>query len=179
MSKTSLTPKLTQNEITQNEIKQVGGRLIAALLIGASLIGAAPSHAEDLVWLSTQLRPIEEATKVREVILKGAPVKPVYVVDEPAPFTVRLQAELAANRHTTSLVGALHGELQPFAPSATSTGGLMPLDDLAKTLAARHSREIDGARPLRHPASILYPLDAGHVFHGRQQKGTALSAGRR
>ena len=97
----------------------------------------ALAHAEDLVWLSTQLRPLEEATKVREVILKGAPVKLLYVVDEPAPFTVRLQAELAANKHSTSLVGALHGELQPFAPSGSAAGGLMPLDDFAKTLADR------------------------------------------
>ena len=111
---------------------------LRSALLGAAAVLAqsafAPSaHAEDLVWLSTQLRPIEEATKVREIILKGAPVKPVYVVDEPAPFTVRLQAEQATNKHTTSLVGALHGELQPFAP----TGGLMPLDDLAKQLTDR------------------------------------------
>ena len=108
--------------------------LRSTLLAGLAVLGGTPrAHAEDLVFLSTQLRPIEEATKVREIILKGAPVKPVYVVDEPAPFTVRLQAELATNRHTTSLVGALHGELQPFAP----TGGLSPLDDLAKQLTDR------------------------------------------
>lgn len=102
----------------------------AALVLGLT---APRAHAEDLVWLSTQLRPIEEATKVRDIILKGAPVKPVYVVDEPAPFTVRLQAEQKTNRHTTSLVGALHGELQPIA----ATDGLMPIDDLAKELANR------------------------------------------
>jgi multiple sugar transport system substrate-binding protein len=94
---------------------------------------AGRARADDLVWLSTQLRPIEEASKVRDVILKGSPVKPAYVVDEPAPFTVRLQAEQQTGHHTTSLIGALHGELQPFAP----TGGLMPLDDLAKSLADR------------------------------------------
>jgi multiple sugar transport system substrate-binding protein len=107
--------------------------LLAAVAVLAQGSLARPAHAEDLVWLSTQLRPIEEATKVREIILKGAPVKPVYVVDEPAPFTVRLEAEMKTNRHTTSLLGALHGELQPFAP----TGGLMPLDDLAKELGDR------------------------------------------
>ena len=38
------------------------------------------------MFLSTQLRPIEEAQKVRDVILKGAPGKVTYVAEEPARF---------------------------------------------------------------------------------------------
>ena len=87
---------------------------LSALTALAALAGAAQTAAaQDVVFLSTQLRPIEEAQKVRDVLLKGAP-KTTYVVDEPAPFTVRMKAEQESGKRTVSLVGALHGELQPL-----------------------------------------------------------------
>ncbi len=98
------------------------------------------------MFLSTQLRPIEEAQKVRDVILKGAP-KTTYVTEEPPQLTVRMKAEQDAGKHTVSLVGALHGELQPLVPM----GALEPIDDVAAKLArSRHSGEPDDARQARH-----------------------------
>jgi multiple sugar transport system substrate-binding protein len=82
-----------------------------AAVFTLGLAGTTPgAKAQDLIFLSTQLRPIDEAQKVRDVILKGAP-ETSYVVDEPSPFTVRMKAEVEANKHTISLLGALHGEL--------------------------------------------------------------------
>jgi len=104
----------------------------AALLAGAS--GArAQTPAGNMVFLSTQFRPLEEAQKVREVILKGYSGKVDFVVDEPSAFTVRVEAEIKSGRATTSLLGALHGELQPLVP----IGALAPLDDLAAKLKDR------------------------------------------
>ena len=104
---------------------------IAGLALAATL-ASRPVAAQELVFLSTQLRPIDEAQKVREVILKGAP-KTAYVVDEPSPFTVRMRAEQQAGKRTISLVGALHGELQPLVPM----DALDPIDDVAAKLAGR------------------------------------------
>ena len=105
----------------------------AAVFFVLALVGAAPeAKAQDLIFLSTQLRPIDEAQKVRDVILKGAP-KTSYVVDEPSPFTVRMKAEVEANKHTISLMGALHGELQPLLPM----GALEAIDDVAASLKDR------------------------------------------
>ena len=99
----------------------------AAAVFALALVGTTPGvKAQDLIFLSTQLRPIDEAQKVRDVILKGAP-KTSYVVDEPSPFTVRMKAEVEANKHTISLMGALHGELQPLLPMGT----LEAIDDVA------------------------------------------------
>jgi multiple sugar transport system substrate-binding protein len=105
-----------------------------ALAIAAPLIALAPQRAsaQGLVFLSTQLRPIEEAQKVRDILLKGAP-KTSFIVDEPSAFAVRMKAELDAGKHTISLVGALHGELQPLAP----LGALDAIDDVADRLKAR------------------------------------------
>jgi multiple sugar transport system substrate-binding protein len=110
---------------------------LSAGLLGAGLLGAGlaghPARAEDLVFLSTQLRPIEEAQKVREVILKGAPIAATYVPEEPPALPVRIRAEQQGGKHTISLIGALHGELQPL----VAMDALQPLDELAATLKER------------------------------------------
>jgi multiple sugar transport system substrate-binding protein len=107
-------------------------RLFAAaslLLLGT----AAPAWADDTVFLSTQLRPIEEAQKMRDAILKDYKGKVEYVPEQPAQLPVRLQAEAQGGTHTISLIGALHGELQPL----LSINGLVPVDDLAAQLKDR------------------------------------------
>lgn len=106
----------------------------SAALAAGLLASAPPAQAQEaIVFLSTQLRPIDEAQKVRDVLLKGAP-KTTYVVDEPSPFTVRMTAEQQASKKTVSLVGALHGELQPLVP----IGALDAIDDVAAKLAGRN-----------------------------------------
>ena len=75
-----------------------------------------------LVFLSTQLRPIEEAQKMRNVILKGFPQEVDYITEQPQQFPVRIKAEQEAGTHTIDVVGALHGEL----PAARGTGRVGP-----------------------------------------------------
>jgi multiple sugar transport system substrate-binding protein len=105
------------------------GALLAALW---AAVPPATTAAQDVLFLSTQLRPVEEATKMRQAILKGAgPV--TFVVEEPPQFTVRMQAETEAGKRTVSLVGALHGEIGPLVPM----GALQPIDDVAAKLAGR------------------------------------------
>jgi multiple sugar transport system substrate-binding protein len=105
----------------------------AAALIGPGALTRAQAQAASTVFLSTQMRPLEEAQKVREVILKDYPGKYDYVVDEPSPFAVRVEAEMKSGHATSSLLGALHGELQPL----EAIGALAPLDDLAAKLKDR------------------------------------------
>jgi multiple sugar transport system substrate-binding protein len=105
---------------------------VAGALVAATLLAPAAARAQDVVFLSTQLRPIEEAQKVRDVLLKGAP-KTTYVTEEPAQLTIRMKAEQDAGKRTVSLVGALHGELQPLVPM----GALEPLEDVAAKLSDR------------------------------------------
>ncbi|SCM76117.1 ABC transporter substrate-binding protein [uncultured Pleomorphomonas sp.] len=106
-------------------------RLMSLGILAPALMAlAAPTQAQT-VFVSTQLRPIEEATVVRQELLKDAG-QVDYVVEEPPQFAVRMEAERQAGKRTVSLVGALHGELSPLADNDT----LEPLDDLAKKLAA-------------------------------------------
>src|SRR6266478_423282 len=97
-------------------------------LCAAGLLTAIANAAqtERLIFLSTQLRPIEEAQKMRNLILKDFPREVDYVTEQPQQFPVRIKTEQQGGTHTIDVVGALHGELQPLVP----LDALVPLDDL-------------------------------------------------
>src|SRR5215468_6460516 len=102
----------------------------AAGLLTATVVAA---HAEHLIFLSTQLRPIEETQKMRNLILKDFPREVDYITEQPPQFPVRIETEQKSGTHTIDVVGALHGELKPLAPLEA----LAQLDDLATGLAGR------------------------------------------
>jgi ABC-type sugar transport system, periplasmic component len=134
------------NETKEEKMKRI---MSLAVLATTAFALASPALAQT-VFVSTQLRPIEEATVVRQDLLKGIDGVD-YVVEEPPQFAVRMEAERQAGKHTISLVGALHGELSPLADKDQ----LEPLDDLAKKLA-------DGGMP----QSVL---DLGKLGKSNQQ----------
>jgi multiple sugar transport system substrate-binding protein len=103
-------------------------RLFLALIAATALTGIARA---DMVFLSNQLRPIEEAEKARQVILKDFPEKIDYVVDEPGPWVARIKAEAQSGSVNTGLLGGLHGDF------ATVTDALDPLDDVVEKLGDR------------------------------------------
>src|SRR5580704_7434373 len=86
-------------------------------LCAAGLLTAIADAAQNgrLIFLSTQLRPIEEAQKMRNVILKGFPHEVDYITEQPQQFPLRIEAELQGSTRAIDVVGALHGELQPLA----------------------------------------------------------------
>ena len=86
-----------------------------------------------LIFLSTQLRPIEEAQKMRNLILKDFSQEVDYITEQPQKFPVRIEEEEKGGTHTIDVVGALHGELQPL----VALDALVPLDDLAGRLTGR------------------------------------------
>src|SRR5215468_1621766 len=102
----------------------------AAGLLTATVVAA---HAEHLIFLSTQLRPIEETQKMRNLILKDFPQKVDYITEQPQQFPVRIESEWRRGIHTIDVVGALHGELH----TRVSLDALVPLDDIARKLARR------------------------------------------
>ena len=114
----------------RNVLAWLGSTLFTAGLLTTA---ADASRAEGLVFLSTQLRPIEEAQKMRKAILKDFPREVDYVTEQPPQLPVRIKAEQQGVTHTIDVVGALHGELQPLVP----LDALVPLDDLAGQLNGR------------------------------------------
>jgi multiple sugar transport system substrate-binding protein len=94
---------------------------------------ADASQTERLIFLSTQLRPIAEAQKMRNLILKDFPGEVDYITEQPQQFPVRVEAEQEGGTHAIDVVGALHGELQPL----VRLDALVPLDDLSGKLTDR------------------------------------------
>ena len=88
--------------------------LLAACSTGGQPAQPAGGSSEQLVFFSTQFKPVEEQEKMRGVILKDAPVKADYIPEDAGPFNDRLVAEQRAGRVTVSLVGGLHGDFAPL-----------------------------------------------------------------
>lgn len=108
----------------------------ATLFTGLVLAGFA--YAQTNV-VSTQMRPVEEAAKVRTILLAGAPDPVNFIPEDGATYFTRMKAELGASQGKVHATIALDGELGPV----DQIGGLSDLDDLMKTLSA--SREFSAA----------------------------------
>jgi multiple sugar transport system substrate-binding protein len=92
-----------------------------SFLLCAVVLLTAIADAEQtggLILLSTQLRPITEAQKMRNVILKGFPREVDYITEQPQQFPLRIKAEEQGRTHTIDVVGALiRNRLLSYTPS--------------------------------------------------------------
>ena len=102
-----------------------------ACAAGASLLALA--QGQPLVFLSTQFTPVEEAQRMRTVILKNFPNPVEYLPQANAPYTDRILAEFKAGKVNTGLLGGLHGDYPPLA----AAGALDNIDDVLTSLKGR------------------------------------------
>lgn len=89
----------------------------------------APTVApvQPLIFLSTQLKPVEEAEKMRKTILANfTAAKVEFVADDEGPFQDRIIAEQKAGKVTVGVIGALHGTF-PVLVEANALEDLTPL----------------------------------------------------
>jgi len=108
--------------------------LVFAFGIAAILTLAAKAARTDrLVFLSTQLRPIAEAQKMRNLVLKNFSREVEFITEPPQNLQTRLKTGAASDATAIDVIGALHGELQPLALLDV----LVPLDDLARKASNR------------------------------------------
>jgi multiple sugar transport system substrate-binding protein len=107
-----------------------------ALAVLAAGSAAAPKkmsgpQSHEVVFFSTQLAPVEEAEKVRSIILKGYPHRVDFVpAATDRAFEDRVLAELRAGRGRIDLLGALHGSYV----SLKEQNALLNLSDVARQL---------------------------------------------
>lgn len=99
--------------------------------VTACLAMAGLAQAQTNV-VSTQMRPVEEAAKVRSVLLKDAPDAVNFIPEDGATYFTRMKAELGAAQGKVHATIALDGELAPV----DQIGGLADLDTLMKSLSA-------------------------------------------
>ena len=80
----------------------------------AILLSAAAAQADVLFW-STQAKPVEEAQAMRENVLAGAGDVD-YQPNDGGPWLTRLNAELQAGSGAIGVLGALHGDFSAMNP---------------------------------------------------------------
>lgn len=98
---------------------------LAGVVSGLAILASVTvAQAEVLFW-STQARPVEEAQAMRETVLSGAPETVDYQPNEDGPWLTRLQAEFQAGSGSIDVLGSLHGNFSAIDPE-----NLVDLDDL-------------------------------------------------
>ncbi len=94
-------------------------------LAGAAILGTSGVAQADILFWSTQAKPVEEAQAMREQVLAGHSETVDYQPNDDGPFLTRLQAELQAGSGTIGVLGALEGTFAAMNPD-----DLVDLDDL-------------------------------------------------
>ncbi|MEM6566556.1 MAG: ABC transporter substrate-binding protein [Pseudomonadota bacterium] len=89
---------------------------IMSTVAGALLIASASTSYADVLFWSTQAKPVEEAQAMREQVLNGAGQEVDYQPNDGGPWLTRLQAELQAGTGTIGVLGALHGDFSAMDP---------------------------------------------------------------
>jgi len=116
----------------QPQVVEVTREVVVTQVVERVIAPTAVNYGE-LVWLSTQLRPVQEAEKVRGVILADFPGEVEFIPDDEGPFHDRVTAEVKAGQGTVDILGALHGNFSAMAPQ----GQLQDLTALRAALADR------------------------------------------
>lgn len=108
----------------------VKSKLATAVSAIAFTCTAYAAQGEVLFW-STQAKPVEEAQAMREQVLAGFSGDVDYQPNDGGPWITRLNAELSAGSGSIGVLGALHGDYAAMDPA-----NLIDLSDLGVASAS-------------------------------------------
>lgn len=77
--------------------------------------GNQAADSGEIIFLSTQFTPVEEAERMRNTILADFNGTVEFIPEGGGPFNDRVRAEAQSSGGTISLLGGLHGDFAPFA----------------------------------------------------------------
>ncbi len=89
---------------------------LAGAASGIAIALTASAAQADVLFWSTQAKPVEEAQAMREQVLSGFGDSIDYQPNDVGPWLTRLQAELQAGSGTIGLLGGLHGSFSAMNP---------------------------------------------------------------
>ena len=98
---------------------------------GIAIACTAVAAQADVLFWSTQAKPVEEAQAMREQVLSGFADSVDYQPNDGGPWLTRMNAELQAGSGSIGVLGALHGDF-----SAMNPDDLIDLSDLGVTSAS-------------------------------------------
>lgn len=89
---------------------------IIGTVSGIALSCIAVAAQADVLFWSTQAKPVEEAQAMREQVLAGFAGGADYQPNDNGPWITRLNAELQAGAGTIGVLGGLHGDFSAMDP---------------------------------------------------------------
>lgn len=104
---------------------------LAGAVSGIAIASTALAAQAEVLFWSTQAKPVEEAQAMREQVLSGFDGGADYQPNDNGPWITRLNAELQANSGTIGVLGALHGDFSAMDPE-----NLVDLSDLGVSAAS-------------------------------------------
>ncbi|MCR8725003.1 ABC transporter substrate-binding protein [Frigidibacter sp. ROC022] len=104
---------------------------IAGVASGVALSCTAMAAQADVLFWSTQAKPVEESQAMREQVLAGAGQGVDYQPNDAGPWLTRLNAELQSGSGTIGVLGGLHGDFAAMSPD-----DLVDLSDLGVSSAS-------------------------------------------
>ena len=110
---------------------------IAGATSGIAIACLACAAQADVLFWSTQAKPVEEAQAMREQVLSGFGNGVDYQPNDGGPWLTRLQAELQAGSGSIGVLGALHGDF-----SAMNPDDLVDLSDMGVESASGTFNEL-------------------------------------
>lgn len=93
------------------------------LLTAALTLATAPAKADLLFW-STQAKPVEETQKMRDNVLAGFGETVDYQASDGGPWLTRIQAETQAGSGTIAVLGGLHGDFTSISANLADLGAV-------------------------------------------------------
>lgn len=93
------------------------------LLTAALALATAPAKADLLFW-STQAKPVEETQKMRDNVLAGFGETVDYQASDGGPWLTRIQAETQAGSGTIAVLGGLHGDFTSISANLADLGAV-------------------------------------------------------
>lgn len=104
---------------------------VVGAVSGIAISCTAVAAQADVLFWSTQAKPVEESQAMREQVLSGFEPGADYQPNDPGPWLTRLNAELQAGSGSIDVLGALHGDF-----SAMNPDDLVSLTDLGLSSAS-------------------------------------------
>ncbi|MGI9400371.1 MAG: ABC transporter substrate-binding protein [Rhizobiaceae bacterium] len=83
--------------------------MLKTTALALSILASASVAKADVLFWSTQAKPVEETQAMRDQVLAGAGQEVDYQASDGGPWLTRLKAELTAGDGTIGVLGGLHG----------------------------------------------------------------------
>jgi len=148
-------------------MKKIKSKLALAIALPAALI--INSASADVLFWSTQAKPVQEQQAMREQVLAGTSGVD-YQANDGGPWMTRLAAELEAGSGSIGVLGALHGDFAAMDPA-----DLVDLGDLG---VASNSATFNNLAQLGEAEAQYIPwMQASYIMAANKEALQYLPAG--